>query len=187
MSTENKYYCIMRKLAPCFVLVWFCAMASCSRCSKALESVIDAEETTPVLVTDADEIYEQFKTSPCDIAIARDSARVTIERYIKSKIGTDFGIEELDFSFVRYSLDFGEKDDAIFKVNDRRFKHELYVIGFVDARRVKLDTYRTYRLRGTFKKKDYGIVENPAGVVGRGDCLSFGLLRFEPLEVTEKN
>ena len=183
MSTENKYYCIMRKLAPCLVLVWLCAMTSCSRCSKTTDGFID---TTPVLVTDADEIYEQFKTSPCDIAIARDSVRVTLERYIQNKIGTNFNIDELDFSFERYSLDFGETDYAIFKVNDSRFHHELYVIGFVDARRVKLDESRTYRLSGTFKKKDYGLSENPVGVVGRGDCLSFGLLRFEPLEVKEK-
>lgn len=186
MSTEKIYYCSVGKMTLCLVLVLLCAMTSCSKCSKAIESVTGAEVITPVIVTDADEIYEQFKASQEPIAVARDSTRVTIERYIKSKIGTDFGIEELDFSFVRYSLDFGEKDDAIFKVNDRRFKHELYVIGFVDARRVKHDTYRTYRLSGTFKKKDYGIVEKPVGVVGRGDCLSFGLLRFEPLEVTEK-
>ena len=184
MSTEKMYYCSVGKMTLCLVLVLLCTMTSCYKGSKTTDGCID---TNPVLVTDADEIYKTFQTSQEPIAVARDSARVTIERYIKSKIGTDFGIEELDFSFVMYSLDFGEKDDAIFKVNDRRFKHELYVIGFVDARRVKLDNNRTYHLSGTFKKKDYGLSENPVGVVGRGDCLSFGLLRFEPLEVTEKN
>ena len=186
MSTEKLYYCSVGKMTLCLVLVLLCAMTSCSKCSKALESVTEAEVITPVIVTDADEIYEQFKASQEPIAVARDSARVTIERYIRSKIGTDFGIDELDFSFVRYSLGLGETDDAIFKVNDSRFRHELYVIGTVDARHVTLDTYRTYRLRGTFKKKDYGIVENPVGVVDRASCLSFGLLRFEPLEVSEK-
>ena len=162
------------------MIVLFCAMTSSCIFSN------HSTTSTPVIVKDADEIYQKFKDSQGDIAAARDSTRVQLERYISSKIGTNFDIDELDFSFVRYSLDFGETDYAIFKVNDRRFKHELYVIGFVDARRVKLDTYRTYRLSGTFKKKDYGIVEKPVGVVGRGDCLSFGLLRFEPLEVTEK-
>ena len=183
MSTEKMYYCSVGKMTLCLVLVLLCTMTSCYKGSKTTDGCID---TNPVLVTDADEIYKTFQTSQEPIAVARDSTRVTLERYIRSKIGTNFNIDELDFSFVRYSLDFGETDDAIFKVNDSRFRHELYVIGTVDARRVKLDTYRTYRLRGTFKKKDYGIVENPVGVVDRAACLSFGLLRFEPLEVTEK-
>lgn len=183
MSTENKYYCSVSKMIPCFVVVLLCTMTSCYKGSKTTDGFID---TNPVLVTDADEIYKTFQTSQEPIAVARDSARVTLERYIQNKIGTNFNIDELDFSFERYSLDFGETDYAIFKVNDSRFHHELYVIGFVDARRVKLDESRTYRLSGTFKKKDYGLSENPVGVVGRGDCLSFGLLRFEPLEVKEK-
>ena len=165
------------------MLVLLCLVTSCRFSSKDDNVTVTI---TPELVTDADEIFEQFKNSQEPIAAARDSTRVTLERYIQNKIGTNFNIDELDFSFERYSLDFGETDYAIFKVNDSRFHHELYVIGFVDARRVKLDESRTYRLSGTFKKKDYGLSENPVGVVGRGDCLSFGLLRFEPLEVKEK-
>ena len=167
------------------MLVLLCAMTSCRFFTNDSTYGVTVA-ITPELVTDADEIFEQFKNSQEPIAVARDSTRITLERYIQNKIGTNFNIDELDFSFVRYSLDFGETDYAIFKVNDSRFHHELYVIGFVDARRVKLDESRTYRLRGTLMKKDYGIVEKPVGVVGRGDCLSFGLLRFEPLEVTEK-
>lgn len=174
----SRYYILL--------LVLLCLVTSCHFFSNGSTDSVTAT-ITPELVTDADEIFEQFKNSQEPIAVARDSTRITLERYIQNKIGTNFNIDELDFSFVRYSLDFGETDYAIFKVNDSRFHHELYVIGFVDARRVKLDNNRTYHLSGTFKKKDYGLFENPVGVVGRGDCISFGLLRFEPLEVTEIN
>ena len=173
----SRYYILL--------LVLLCAMTSCRFFTNDSTYGVTVA-ITPELVTDADEIFEQFKNSQEPIAAARDSTRVTLERYIQNKIGTNFNIDELDFSFERYSLDFGETDYAIFKENDSRFHHELYVIGFVDARHVKLDESRTYRLSGTFKKKDYGLSENPVGVVGRGDCLSFGLLRFEPLEVKEK-
>ena len=142
----------------------------------------------PQLVIDADRIYDEFMYNQDPIDVARDSTYVKLKRYINSKIGTDFNISELDFSFVRYSLSFGEIDDAIFKVDDSRFEHELYVIGTVDARRVILDERRKYRLSGTFQEEDVFNISAPSvGVVGRGGCLSFGLLRFGPLEVYEND
>lgn len=142
---------------------------------------------TPVLVTDADEIYKEFHNSQEPIDAARHTAHGRVEDYIKSKIGTNFNIDELDFSFVRYSYSlFDKNDDAIFKVKDYRFRHELYVIGTVDARHVTLDNQRTYRLNGTFKEEDHtSLLSDPVGVVGKATCLSFGMLRFEPLEVNE--